>query len=653
MDLQRPPLPLSPRACLGQIRQRVSGQRAFQVVEQVSHFHRIQASPGFRDAAARCAALLQERGIAAAIREYPADPAVSCFTQRLFFQWNCRQAQLELTSPRQELLCRFSDNDMCIIQRSAPADFRNAPMPIVCPPEGADPDRLDLDLRGKLLFVENKFDAWTQAAVRLGAAGILTVSMPETPPVRVAMAQDPELRDHCANLSFAPEGGRGCGDLFGFVLTPAQGARLRETCQEMARRGETPMARGFVDSEFSPGTIQVVDAWIPGTGDEEILMTAHLCHPKSSVNDNASGVGSAVEAITALQELIDAQVLPRPQRTIRLLLVPEMTGTYAYLSANEGRLDKIKAGLNIDMVAGRQDGRAGPLLVIDTPDCARSFVGDLARILLDELGKECALSARGQYVPLFNSGFRPFMPGSDHVILSDPTVGIPAVALTQWPDKTYHTSADSLAHIDPGLLARTAVLAAANLYSLAALKAGDLPEILGEVQKRFLARFTDLSTALAPGEDAWCCRGHALATCQSVCSFFPPDAVDVQQLADGAQRRLGDMFALLFPALQAPAASGPIPRRLFRAPLAMKSLLAGLERDELSRYHQLESAFPECRGLVDYAVYAMDGERTVSEVAACIHLETGVQAAGYVAGLCEFLRSLGLIDYVESETQER
>ena len=33
--------------------------------------------------------------------------------------------------------------------------------------------------------------------------------------------------------------------------------------------------------------------------------------------------------------------------------------------------------------------------------------------------------------------------------------------------------------------------------------------------------------------------------------------------------------------------------------------------------------------------------------------QTGVQAAGYVAGLCEFLRSLGLIDYVESETQER
>ena len=651
MEPQRPPSLLSPRACLSQIRQHVSGQRAFQVVEQVSHFHRIQASCGFRDAAACCAALLLERGVKAAIREYPADPAVSCFTQRLFFQWNCHQAQLELTFPQQELLCRFSDNDMSIIQRSAPADFRHTPMPIVTPPEGADPNNLDLNLRGKLLFVENKFDAWTQAAVRRGAAGCRTVSMPETPPVRTAMAQDPELMDQCANLSFAPEAGRGCGDLFGFVLTPAQGARLREMCQELAQRGECPMAQGFVDTEFSPGNIEVVDAWLPGTGDEEVLLIAHLCHPKSSVNDNASGVGSAVEAFAALVELLDAKILPRPQRTIRLLLVPEMTGTYAYLAANEGRIDKIRAGLNIDMVAGRQDGRAGPLLVIDTPDCSRSFVGDLARTLLDELGKECALSARGQYVPLFNGGFRPFMPGSDHVILSDPTVGIPSVALTQWPDKTYHTSADNLEHIDPGLLARTAILAAANLYSLAALKVSDLPEILGEVQKRFFARFTDLRTAQAPAEDAWCCRGHALATCQSVCSFFPPGAADIEELVNDTQRRLSGLFTILFPDVQAPVASGPVPRRLFRAPLAMKSLLAGLEKAQLSRYHQLEMAFPECRGLVDYAVYAMDGQRTVGEIGTCIHLETGVQAVGYVAGLCEFLRSLGLIDYVESETR--
>ena len=88
-----------------------------------------------------------------------------------------------------------------------------------------------------------------------------------------------------------------------------------------------------------------MEAWIPGETQEEVLMTAHLCHPRSSVNDNASGAASAIEAMGVLQSLIDEGVLEKPRRTIRLLLIPEFTGTYAYLEErpegafrNRGRL---------------------------------------------------------------------------------------------------------------------------------------------------------------------------------------------------------------------------------------------------------------------------------------------------------------------------
>ena len=635
------------RDCLGCFRREVSGQRAFSVVEKVAGFYRAQASPGYRDAADCCAGILRKQGLKVTIRQYPADPSVTCFTQRLFWEWHCREAQLELISPRQEALCCFTDNDMSIIQRSAPADFRGKPLPIVYVADDADPSDLSLDLTGKLLFVENNFAAWVSAAVRQGAAGLLTVSMPEIPPVREKMSRDPEIMNCCANLSFAPEHGRGAGDLFGFVLTPAQGAELRELCRELAREGRYPEARGFVDSEFCPGTIENVEAWIEGTGEEEILLVAHLCHPKSSVNDNASGVGCAIEALTALQSVIAAGTLPRPKRTIRLLLVPEMTGTYAYLAEHEKELERIRAGLNIDMVAGRQDGRAGPLLVIDTPDCSRSVVGDLARVLLDELRRECALAAKGQYVPLFNSQVKPFMPGSDHVILSDPSIGIPAVALTQWPDKTYHTSGDSLDHIDPGLLARVSALAAAYLYSLAALEERDLPEILAETQKRFFARLMDLQLRHAGAEELRCCREHALAACQSALAFFPPHSETAEREVKAAQSRL----ASLFPAVPPAPLPGLVPRRRFRGPLSIKSLLPELDEVRLVGYDCLTREYPEGKGLLDYAVYAMDGQRSLEEIALCLQLETGVYAPGYVAALCGFLRQLDLIDYVESETR--
>ena len=110
-----------------------------------------------------------------------------------------------------------------------------------------------------------------------------------------------------------------------------------------------------------------------------------------------------MEAMNVLKELIESGALPRPRRSIKLLLIPEFTGTYAYLKENEHRLAKIVGGFNMDMVAGRQDGDAGPLIIVDTPDCAHSFSGDLGEAILQVLSKECAFGGNKIFVPLFSS----------------------------------------------------------------------------------------------------------------------------------------------------------------------------------------------------------------------------------------------------------
>ena len=61
----------------------------------------------------------------------------------------------------------------------------------------------------------------------------------------------------------------------------------------------------------------------------------------------------------------------------------------------------------------------------------------------------------------------PFSAGSDHYILSDPTVGIPTPMLIHWPDQFYHTSADTPDRVSPDSLARSGALAAIYAYWLA------------------------------------------------------------------------------------------------------------------------------------------------------------------------------------------
>ena len=91
---------------------------------------------------------------------------------------------------------------------------------------------------------------------------------------------------------------------------------------------------------------------------------------------------------------------------------------------------------------------------------------DLLAWLRDQLpslpgmaGVSPSLTGLGEY-PLYRQAEVSFSGGSDHVILSDPSIGVPTPMLIQWPDRFYHTSADTPDRTDPGSLARAGSLAA-------------------------------------------------------------------------------------------------------------------------------------------------------------------------------------------------
>ena len=243
---------------------------------------------------------------------------------------------------------------------------------------------------------------------------------------------------------------------FGFVITPRMGDLLADMC----KAAKTPvMAECAVDAAFTDGTLENVVLELPGETAEEVWLVAHLCHPKPSANDNASGVAAAVEALRVIQQLIARGTLPKLKRTIKALLVPEFTGLYAHLSRMEST-NHVVAALNLDMVGGNQKLGYGPLTLSGLSYACPSVAFDLAQIILEALKQEITGFSATSFVPGFNSTVCAFTAGSDHFILQDPTIGIPAPMLGQWPDPFYHTSGDTPERIDPRLLAKSTAIAA-------------------------------------------------------------------------------------------------------------------------------------------------------------------------------------------------
>lgn len=641
--------------CIDLINYASSGSKAMSFTKEISSFHRIQASQGYRDAAKSAAELLLKNGIPTSIRSYPADGKAHYFTQKSFKEWNCSEGWLKLISPWFELLSDFQREEISIIQRSANMDFSNKEVPIIFVEDSVVPKDFNTSLEGALLFVENNFDKWFERALELQALGIITVSMPEIDPVRLNISEDKDLANAHANLSFHLYSEDHENKLCGFAISPSKGKKLIEACKTLGDRGLTPMASFKISANLEQGFIENVDAIVQGETDEEILIVAHLCHPRSSVNDNASGGGAAMEAICTLNRLISSGDLPPLKRSIRLLLIPEFTGTYAFLKENEDRLSNIVSGINLDMVGAYQNEKSGPMIIVDTPDSAYSFSGDLSSIILDKLSKECKFGANG-YVPLFNGIKVPFTTGSDHYILSDPTIDIPSVAITQWPDKSYHTSADNLGHIDPKMLCRAAVLAASYAYIYSRFNLEDAKKVLAQISIRFVKKLTILRNKDDCKDMKECCeyiKDIYFGTLDKIPNLLDGDDKDkILLLIEKEKEFFLKLIQISFEPsedkesfIENSSRLYQVPVRLFKGPIAKKCVSADLGSEEKEKLNNLYSKYPGFSFLDDYIIYEVDGIKTVGYISQRVYYQTGKECKDYAHEFLDILSHIGLVKF--------
>jgi len=670
---------------LEKIWQACSGEAAWQTVADLSRCHRIQASPGHRQAAHLVQNQLGLVGLRAEILSYPADEQTIFWAYPSFQEWSCTEATLRLIAPpdKADTLADFQGCPVSVIQRSA--SFEGEVGVVLVEDGEKEEDYEGLDVAGKVVLTRGEIRrVWEQAVQQRGAAGILFDGMRLVAPVR----PEGDLADVRQYTSFW----WGSGDVrcFGFVLTPRQGQTLRRLLKE----GDAPVCvRAKVVSRLYNGALEVVSGVIPGETEAEILVVAHLCHPQPSANDNASGAAAALEAARTLQTLIAGDHLPPPRRTIRFLWLPEFTGTQAYLAGREAELDRLVAGLNLDMV-GEDQNQTGSVWLIECPPAsAASFAPDLLARLRDELPAlkgaadvSPSHTHQGGY-PLYRCAEVPFSGGSDHAVLSDPSVGVPTPMLIQWPDRFYHTSADTPDRTDPNSLRRSGTLAAAYAYWLATAGDADTAWLGQEMTARFKVRLVQTAqqaVTVASALDDTQGLAKALADLDRRIAFL----LDRQKAALGTLERLAPVGCLIeelaaeaeqaarhelscakkaldlhsaglglvaLPDLpsrgqddlsdQERQAAERVPVRLVRGPIPLGNHLGRLKAEDREQWRRLVKA--RTGGmyytLTELALYWADGKRSVLEIADLVEMEGGGRDVELLLAYFELLAKLEFV----------
>ncbi|HSH03305.1 MAG TPA: DUF4910 domain-containing protein [Anaerolineae bacterium] len=654
------------------IKKHLSGMAAKADVAAIIQHHRIQASPGYRAAANYVLRELRAVGLQAEIESYPANNETAFWAARSFQEWSATKGTLHLVGEDgalTEKLADYRDMKLSLIQRSIP--FKGE-LEVVVVDQGtwaADYD--GLDVKGKLVLTNGDVEHVRQLAVeKLEAVGILFDGMAAALPVRLPG----DLQDERQYTSFWWTGLPGEVACFGFVLTPRQGSRLRQLCQQ-----GTVRVKVDIEARLYDGEMEVVTAVIPGRGgdgnksggNEAVVLVSHLCHPQPSANDNGTGVAVNLEVARTLYRLIQQGKLPQPKRDIRFLWLPEMTGSHAYLAAHENELGRLIAGLNLDMVGADQEVTGSVLVLEQPPEAAASYVGSLVHYLREQLVLEAtAYNQRDRY-SLQRVATTAFSGGSDHYIFSDPTVGVPMPMLIQWPDRYYHTSADTLEKVSPKTLNITGSIAASFAYFVAAAdeEAADwlLAQVTTDYQQKLVEMVQTVRTALASGKEAddlgwrrrqlgyWLARQEEVVAAVAALGGSDEAAVQAKEMATAmtaeAEQALAELGISSVPPMRdewVERAERLVPIRQFRGPSRAARALAELPVREREAWRRLVDGRPwGAYTMTVLAEYWADGQRTVAEIIELVEMETGIRDGELIMLNFDLLRRQGMVVYGE------
>jgi aminopeptidase-like protein len=177
--------------------------------------------------------------------------------------------------------------------------------------------------------------------------------------------------------------------------------------------------------------MQVLDLYIPGESNEEVLINAHNCHPFQA-NDDISGCATGIAFFASYLKL------RKYYYSYRLLIGPELFGPMFWLDSEPELSRRIKACILLKSVGNESS------LKIQNSFNGASEVDKVARVAAEKVVDK-------------NVEFHPFRTyyGNDETVFEAPGLEIPSITLTRFPFLEYHTDFDLPALLSPKRLGET------------------------------------------------------------------------------------------------------------------------------------------------------------------------------------------------------
>jgi hypothetical protein len=319
-------------------------------------------------------------------------------------------------------------------------------------------------------------------------------------------------------------------------------------------------------------------------------------------------------------------------------------------------------------MVGQDQDKTGATLCVEAPPLAAA---SFSPFLLEETVRR---AFRGGANPAGTSdlacarlNLTPFSGGSDHAIFSDPKVGVPTPMLMQWPDRYYHTSADTPDKVSPDILRRIVIASSVYAYTCALAAEKDLVWIAAltgrglrgmiaehmaqfgtseartwitpEFKARFLASVGDqtlrsVGRLLPEGKDL---RAHIKIEERAV-----DQAVKREAAVSASHRKLtGGRVRRQRPRGETHA--GIVVKRLTPGPVDSRALLMRLTSARKAQYQRWVRREKRASLMETLGLYWANGRRSLREISNLVAAEIGTTNPDFLKFYFETLEEAGII----------
>lgn len=465
-NLHLPPLdrvlPARAERIYQQLERRVDAGVAMDVVTFMAPRWRLAGNPAFEESQQ----LIFDRLVQAGLR-----PAYETFANGNG-GWSHEEGTIRLGGPGGDVLLSRETHRVALAINSYSTPSGGLALPLVDVGAGTSAAAYDgKAVKGAIVLATGSLgQVFTQAVRNRGAAGVISTDLAaytrpaETPDV----LQWGSIPDDAALRSF------------GFKATPRVARRLRD---ELANGPVTLHVE--IRSTFHRRDNRTLTVEIPGRSrpGERIVLAAHVQEP--GANDNASGCGTLLAAVLAIQDAIRRGALPPPARTLTFLWVDEIRGSEQWIKDHAEAMNGVVAMLSLDMTGEDTTKTGGTFLIEKQPD--PSAIWDRPSDPHSEWGasKVDPATVRGSFLNDLHLAValrrardtkwvvrtNPYEGGSDHTVFM--RAGVPSLLNWHFTDRYYHTNLDTIDKVSAAEMQHVAIVVGTTALFLASADRSD------------------------------------------------------------------------------------------------------------------------------------------------------------------------------------